>query len=139
MRRGLLFPRVSDWMRNAMRPDYTVCLTLRVDFNDKDKAKELKCYWSPDDKKWKKSFDMKYYRNEDIHSFLRIIKRFMQTCYDNDFIIEDDEGLEDLQDAVDNDNAIIEKNIAKPMAPIVPIPIDAHIDSGTKCLIVDDD
>jgi hypothetical protein len=131
-----------DRMFSYMRPDYTVCFTLRVDFNDKDTARELKCFWSPDDKKWKKSFNMKYYPHEDIHSFLRIVKRFMQTCYDCNFKIEDDEGLEDLQDAVDEDNAIIEKCNAKPKErhiPIAPGPLDTHRGRGTKCLIVDDE
>ena len=124
-----------------MRDAYTVCFTLRVDYNDKDKARDLKCCWSPDAKRWKKSFNMKYYPNEDIHGFLRMVQRFVQACFENDFIIEDDEGLEDLQDAVDKDNEIIEKNMAKPseirQVPIAPSPIDAY--RGTKCLIVDDE
>jgi hypothetical protein len=127
-----------------MRPDYTVCFTLRVDFDDKDTARELKCYWSPDDKKWKKTFNMKYYPHENIDGFLRIVKRFMQTCYDNNFKIEDDEGLEDLQDAVDKDNEITEKcNMEREKnirhIPIAPSPIDAYRGTGTKCLIVDDE
>lgn len=129
--------RVFDsLMSRCSWTDMNVCFTLRVDFNDKDKARELKCYWSPDDKKWKKSFQKKYYPRIDNHEFLRIVKRFMQTCYDNDFIIEDDEGLEDLQDWCDEDTAIAEKHMAK--AKVEPIVVKSF-DTGTKCLIVDDE
>lgn len=109
-----------------------VCFTLRVDFNNKDKARELKCYWCPDDKKWKKSFCKKYYPRIDNHEFLRVINRFKETCYENDFIIEDDDGLEELQDWVDEDLEKIEKCIAKPS------PIDAYRGRGSTCLIVDE-
>lgn len=134
--------------------DMNVCFTLRVDYDDKDKARELKCYWSPDDKKWKKSFQKKYYPSFDNHEFLRIVKEFMQKCYDCNFKIEDDEGLEDLQDWCDEDSAITEKHIAKPKVepkverhtegglrhiPIAPGPLDAHRRRATQCLIVDDE
>lgn len=122
--------------------DMNVCFTLRVHYLDKDKARDLKCYWSPDDKKWKKLFNKRFYSSVDNHEFLSIVKRFKQTCCDNDLIIEDDEGLEDLQDWCDEDRAITEKCLAKPVERHVPIaksPIDAYRGTGIKCLIVDDE
>ena len=123
--------------------DMNVCFTLRVHYLDKDKARDLKCFWSPDDKKWKKTFNKRYYPSVDNHEFLRIINRFKQACTDNDLIIEDDEGLEDLEEWCDNDNIITEKNIAKPSeirkVPFAKSPIDAYRGTGTKCLIVDDE
>jgi hypothetical protein len=141
--------------------DMNVCFTLRVHYLDKDKARDLKCYWSPDDKKWKKTFNKRYYPMENPDGFLRIINRFKQACTDNDLIIEDDEGLEDLEEWCDNDNIITEKNIAKPseirQVPFTKSPIDAYRGKPQatfgkpqatfgkpqatfgKCLIVDDE
>jgi hypothetical protein len=86
-------------MSNFGVPCFDVCFTLRVSFADKDKAKELKCFWCPEEKKWKKKFSNSgFYRDRDISDFYDNVKHFEKRCKQEHILIEDDEGLEELED-----------------------------------------
>jgi hypothetical protein len=104
-------------------PRFDVCFTLRVSYDDRDKAKELKCRWCPDTKKWKKSFTNKgFYRDVDILDYYHNVQHFIKRCGQEHILIEDDEGLEELEDYMIEDEYVEPKPLPELPLPELPLP-----------------
>lgn len=95
-------------------PVFEVDITLRVDFSEKDKAKELKCYWSPEDKAWKKTFSSTYYVNYNatydgqkipgLCKYYNAILEFRNKVMNYDLYIKDDGEFENVKDYIEEHN-----------------------------------
>ena len=80
-------------------PSFDVAFTLRVAYADKQKAKDLKCFWNPETKKWKKTFtNHGFYRDGDFCDYYNNVKHFMKRCASENIVIESIWGLDELEE-----------------------------------------
>jgi hypothetical protein len=82
-------------------PSFTVEFTVKVSYDNRHYAKELRCRWSPDDKKWKKSFttvgEYGYRFPERMHDAMTT---FIEQCHNRGVQFEFDE--DDYNEFIDH-------------------------------------
>ena len=86
---------------NCMTPNLSVYFVLRVSFNDKQKAKDLKCFWNPTLKKWVKEFTNTGKYDVCISDYYDAVKHFMTRCSKENIQIESSNGLRELEEYVE--------------------------------------
>jgi hypothetical protein len=86
---------------------YNVEFTVKVSYDTKHHAKELKCRWSPDDKKWKRSFtNTGQYGYSTAEKMYYAIASFVEQCQERDVQFEfDEDDFDELKDHVKAMNA----------------------------------
>ena len=75
---------------------FVVC----VDYDEKDTAKDLGCYWSMENRRWQKDFDSRHFKGS-IQDFKRVVDRFLKRCEAHSMHVMESEGLEELEEALE--------------------------------------
>ena len=89
-------------MTVMMDPNLSVFFVLRVSFSDKQKAKDLKCFWNPNLKKWVKEFFNRGKYDVDLDIYYSSVKRFIEKCKLENLVIESSNGLNELEEYYKN-------------------------------------
>ena len=72
-----------------------------VDYDEKDTAKDLGCYWSMANRRWQRDFDSRLFKGS-IRDFKITVDRFLKRCEAHSMHVMESEGLEDLEEALEN-------------------------------------
>lgn len=94
-----------------MSTSFSVEFTVNVSYDTKHHAKELKCRWSPDDKKWKRSFTtLGQYGFRSPERMYDAIAEFIDGCEERNIEYDFDEmDFDELKNYIRTTRANIRK------------------------------